>query len=278
MSTPRPSNTALSTIPLPASRVLPTRAHKPLAQYTSPCDTHTTPSHYINPHIPLYRANNNMALPSNPCPPPPTHGSDNPYHRPDTRLLPVPNHLTTGFLPYGQQQITNPPPDMVPTHNRHQDTTPRIYHTQTKYHNPAGPHRHKPPKQPNTRKAHPQTNNQKLHYSNQVKLANTHYLKHRRGFKICNLNIRSLTKNFDPFKLEFQSSGIQVITLTETWLSKELMELLKDRDYFHKKARNTHDPDVWDLAKAIKKQSKQSNHPGQIRIHKRGVEQKPKQP
>ena len=109
-------------------------------------------------------------------------------------------------------------PDMVPTHNHHQDTTSRIYHTHTNYHNPVRIHRHKSPKQPNTRKAHPQTNNQKLHDSNQVKLANTHYLKHRRGFKICNLNIRSLTKNFDPFKLEFQSSGIQVITLTETWL------------------------------------------------------------
>ena len=43
--------------------------------------------------------------------------------------------------------------------------------------------------------------------------------KGAKGIKFCHLNVRSLLKKIDQFRFHFEDSGIDVITLSETWLS-----------------------------------------------------------
>ena len=57
----------------------------------------------------------------------------------------------------------------------------------------------------------------------------THYtlttldsLKAAKGLKICHLNIRSILNKIDQFRLHFESSDLDVITISETWLTKEI--------------------------------------------------------
>ena len=45
-------------------------------------------------------------------------------------------------------------------------------------------------------------------------------LKSAKGLKVCHLNARSILNKIDQFRLHFEKSGIDVITVSETWLTK----------------------------------------------------------
>ena len=44
------------------------------------------------------------------------------------------------------------------------------------------------------------------------------YLKEAKGLKFCHLNVRSIINKLDQFRLHFESSNIDIITISETWL------------------------------------------------------------
>ena len=43
-----------------------------------------------------------------------------------------------------------------------------------------------------------------------------------KGLKLCHLNIRSLFSKLEVFRIEFQHSGFDIITLSETWLTRDI--------------------------------------------------------
>ena len=43
-----------------------------------------------------------------------------------------------------------------------------------------------------------------------------------KGLKICHLNICSIVNKVDQFRMHFENSGIDVITVSKTWLSKDI--------------------------------------------------------
>ena len=47
-------------------------------------------------------------------------------------------------------------------------------------------------------------------------------IKNSKGLKFCHLNIRSLIGKLDLFKLHFENAGFDVITLSETWLTRDI--------------------------------------------------------
>ena len=47
-------------------------------------------------------------------------------------------------------------------------------------------------------------------------------LKSAKGLKFCHLNVRSLLNKVDQFKLQFGDSEIEVITVSESWLTEEI--------------------------------------------------------
>ena len=47
-------------------------------------------------------------------------------------------------------------------------------------------------------------------------------LTQAKGLELCHLNVRSLMSKADQFKLHFERSNLDVILLSETWLSKDI--------------------------------------------------------
>ena len=47
-------------------------------------------------------------------------------------------------------------------------------------------------------------------------------LKSEKGLKLCHLNVRSLLSKFNQFKILFDNSKIDIITISETWLMEEI--------------------------------------------------------
>ena len=43
-----------------------------------------------------------------------------------------------------------------------------------------------------------------------------------KGLKFCHLNVRSLVNKIDQFRLHFENSNLDIITLSETWLTKDI--------------------------------------------------------
>ena len=48
------------------------------------------------------------------------------------------------------------------------------------------------------------------------------HLSEAKGLKFCHLNVRSILNKIDQFRLHFETTGIDVITISETWLSKDI--------------------------------------------------------
>ena len=48
------------------------------------------------------------------------------------------------------------------------------------------------------------------------------HVKKAKGLKFCHLNVRSILNKMDQFRMHFQHSGINVITLSETWLTDDI--------------------------------------------------------
>ena len=57
-------------------------------------------------------------------------------------------------------------------------------------------------------------------------------LRALKGLKFCHINVRSISNKIDQFKLHFENSGIDVITVSETWLTKDICNsILYMEDY-----------------------------------------------
>ena len=57
-------------------------------------------------------------------------------------------------------------------------------------------------------------------------------LRTAKGLKICHLNTRSIVNKIDQFRLHFENSGMDVITVSETWLNKDISSnILEMRNY-----------------------------------------------
>ena len=57
-------------------------------------------------------------------------------------------------------------------------------------------------------------------------------IKKIKGLKLCHLNVRSLTNKIDQFRMHFENSELDVITLSETWLTQDIGDnILELRNY-----------------------------------------------
>ena len=61
-----------------------------------------------------------------------------------------------------------------------------------------------------------------MKFSNMTPMIDLDDIKKAKGLKFCHINIRSLVPKIDLFRLHFETSGVEVITVSETWLSKEI--------------------------------------------------------
>ena len=57
-------------------------------------------------------------------------------------------------------------------------------------------------------------------------------VREAKGLKFCHLNIRSIVNKIDQFRMHFEKSGFDIITLSETWLSSDIgNNILQLKDY-----------------------------------------------
>ena len=63
-------------------------------------------------------------------------------------------------------------------------------------------------------------------------MADLNTIKEAKGLKFCHVNVCSLINKIDQFRLHFENSGIDIITVSETWLDKNIgSNILQMKNY-----------------------------------------------
>ena len=57
-------------------------------------------------------------------------------------------------------------------------------------------------------------------------------IKKAKGLKICHINVRSVLNKIDQFRLHFENSGIDIIAVSETWLTKDIGSNILQMKYY----------------------------------------------
>ena len=67
----------------------------------------------------------------------------------------------------------------------------------------------------------------------QVAMSELQVLASQKGFKIVHLNIRSLTSKIETLRIDLENSGIDMFTVSETWLSQNYDSSLVNINNYH---------------------------------------------